>query len=304
MSSELAPSVANGRSLSASPALLAEAVKRRGLDEFQWSTLCNSLFPGARPESVLLVVDYCRARKLDPLKKPCHIVPMEVRDSKTGTTEWRDVVLPGIYEHRTTAQRTGLYLGHSFPSWGPELEHKGVKCFEYCELVVYRWHEATKQRIEFPVRVYFREAVTLTRDGRPNSRWTRAPLQMLLKCAEAAGLREAFPDEIGGEMTAEEMDGRTLDESAIEATAVVLPDKPKQFEEWLSSLQNVADKGVSALKAAWRQSPAACREYLEKADPSLWNAIKARANAVDAASTPATPAATTTPPTEEPKGAA
>jgi hypothetical protein len=47
------------------------------------------LFPGANPNSVLLVWDYCLARKLDPLKKPCHIVPMEVKDAKTGTYEWR-----------------------------------------------------------------------------------------------------------------------------------------------------------------------------------------------------------------------
>ena len=54
------------------PATLPQNVIARGIDEAQWNTLCNSLFPGAKADSVLMVVDYCKARKLDPLKKPCH----------------------------------------------------------------------------------------------------------------------------------------------------------------------------------------------------------------------------------------
>ena len=48
---------------------LPEPVARRGISEAQWRTLCTSLYPGAKPESVLMVIDYCAARKLDPLKR-------------------------------------------------------------------------------------------------------------------------------------------------------------------------------------------------------------------------------------------
>src|SRR4030067_967912 len=91
---------------------LPQPVARRGISEVQWRTLVNNLYPGADVNGVLRVWDYCASRKLDPLKKPCHIVPMQVKDAKTGRYNWRDVVLPGIYEMRTTATRTGLYLGH------------------------------------------------------------------------------------------------------------------------------------------------------------------------------------------------
>src|SRR5581483_5304775 len=91
---------------------LPAPVSRRGITEAAWRTAMNSLFPGARPESVIMVFDYCAARKLDPLKKPCHIVPMQVKTHE-GDYVWRDVVMPGIYEYRTTATRTGFYLGHS-----------------------------------------------------------------------------------------------------------------------------------------------------------------------------------------------
>src|SRR5687767_9748594 len=103
---------------------LPEPVARRGITEAQWRTLINNLFPGAKPESVMMVWDYCVARKLDPLKKPCHIVPMQIKNQK-GDYEWRDVVMPGIYEYRTTATRTGLYLGHSTPVYGEIIDYKG-----------------------------------------------------------------------------------------------------------------------------------------------------------------------------------
>lgn len=192
---------------------LPTAVARRNINEAQWRTLMNNLYPGASGESVLMVWDYCMARKLDPLKKPCHIVPMEVKDKGTDRYIWRDVVMPGIYEYRTTAQRTGEYMGHSKPEYGPWTEHAGVVAPEWCAITIYRWSGAAKQRTEYPVQVFFREAVATKRDGSANSRWKKAPAQMLTKCTEAAGLREGFPDEIGGEPTMEEMEGKVLDVS-------------------------------------------------------------------------------------------
>jgi hypothetical protein len=114
-----------------------------------------------------------------------------------------------IYEYRTTAQRTGLYLGRSRFEYGPEIEHLGVKAPQWCETTVYRHHSSGK--IEFPVRRYFVEVVGTTEKNnvaKVNDRWARAPIQMLEKCTEAAALREAFPDEFGGEQTAEEIDGQ------------------------------------------------------------------------------------------------
>lgn len=200
---------------------LAVQLEERGVTPSQWHTLSKSLFPGAKPESVLLAVDYCRARKLDPMKKPCHIVPMRVKDARTGDWRWRDVILPGIYELRTTAQRTGEYMGHSKPEYGPEVAVFGVTAPEYCEMTVYRWNAAAKSRTEFPVRAYFREVCgTKKQDGNEvaNDRWARAPVQMLTKVTESWGLREAFPDEIGGEHTVEEVQHYHEDD-VVESTA-------------------------------------------------------------------------------------
>jgi len=205
---------------------LPQPVARRGINEPQWRTLVNNLYPGADVNSVLMVWDYCVARKLDPLKKPCHIVPMLVKDSKSGDYIWRDVVMPGIYEYRTTATRTGLYLGHSKPVYGPEVDWLGVKAPEWCEITVYRWNNEAGQRAEYPVQLKFAECAATKKDKKTgeyfvNDRWSKAPQQMLTKCAEAAALREAFPDELGGTHTADEMEGQ-IEPITVEATATRL----------------------------------------------------------------------------------
>jgi phage recombination protein Bet len=238
---------------------LMEQITKRGIEPGQWHTLCSSLFPGANPQSVLMVIDYCQARKLDPMKKPCHIVPMKVKDAKTGKQEWLDVVMPGIYEYRTTAQKTGEYLGQGKTEYGPQIDYKGVSTPEYCAVTVYRWNTKAKQRGEYTAEVYFSEAVSETyqqepgKSGKslqPNSRWKKAPRQMLTKCAEAAALRMAFPDELGGEMTVDEMEGKVV------ATDHGVRDveQPPAIENQLEGSIDQAQSKTEALNAALEES--------------------------------------------------
>jgi len=260
---------------------LPEPVMRRGLSEAQWRTLCDSLYPGASPRSVLMVIDYCAARKLDPMKKPCHIVPMEV---KIGDRyEWRDVILPGIYELRTTAQRTGEYLGHDKAVYGPLIDVKGVKAPEYCEFTVYRWNELAKTRVAFPVQTFFREVVATKRDGTPNARWAKAPIQMLTKTAEAAALREAFPDELGGQQVEEELSGQRNIEigGTLEVDSKPALPKPDGFEESVLALAAAAEQGVTTLEAAWTKTALAHRNYLTATEPEALEQLKARAAECD-----------------------
>ena len=50
------------------------------------TVLQSSLYPGASTESVLMVLDYCKARKLDPFLKPVHIVPMWIPSPRQCAT--------------------------------------------------------------------------------------------------------------------------------------------------------------------------------------------------------------------------
>ena len=172
-----------------------------------WSAIGASIFPGAADESKLMAIDYCKSRGLDIMKKPCHIVPMNVKDSKTGQYAWRDIIMPGIAEIRITADRTGKYAGQDAPIFGPMVEMKFGGALhmvpEFCTVTVHRI--IAGERVQFSHTEFFEEACNTTKDGSLNSMWTKRKRGQLSKCAEAGALRKAFPEESGGIISADEV---------------------------------------------------------------------------------------------------
>lgn len=232
------------------PANIQTALTERGIDHAVWSTLQNSVFPGARDESILLAIDYCKARKMDILKKPCHIVPMSVTDAKTGNKQWRDVIMPGIYEQRITAFRTGQMAGQDEPIFGEIIDHFGVQAPEWCKVTVYRFIDGV--RCAFSHTEYFSEACNTTKEGKVNSMWTKRPRGQLAKCAEAGALRKAFPDELGGVITADEITEEPITQTqpkptVIEAESVVLltTEQRQQLDQLIQITQTDVAKALA-----------------------------------------------------------
>ena len=203
---------------------LSIRLENRGIDPMLWSAIGSSIFPGASDESKLMAFDYCKSRGLDIMKKPCHIVPMNVKDAKTGQYSWRDIIMPGIAEIRITADRTGKYAGQDAPVFGPMVEMEFGKTShtvpEFCAVTVYRIING--ERVPFTHVEFFEEACNTTKDGSLNAMWTKRKRGQLAKCAEAGALRKAFPEESGGIIAAEEAtddhirtaNGRVVDETA------------------------------------------------------------------------------------------
>lgn len=188
-----------------------------GITPAVWITLRTSVFPGAADASIVAAAAYCKARDLDVLKKPCHIVPMKVKDAATGEEAWRDVIMPGIYELRTTAMRTEMYVGQDDPEYGDEIEvpidinatgGATIKVPQWCRVTVWRFSRATGAPVKFTHSERFTEAVVRTGSGVINRMWKQRPVGQLTKCAEAGALRKAFPEELGGVHTEDEMAGR------------------------------------------------------------------------------------------------
>lgn len=190
--------------------------------------LSRSLYPGATRDSVALVLDYCRAARLDPMQKPVHIVPMSVKVPGTNRYEYRDTIMPGIALYRVQAARTGDYAGRSEPEFGPTIETKvggvTVRHPEWCKITVRRIVRGAVA--EFPAKEFWLENVATDREGRPNQMWRKRPHGQIAKCAEAQALRAAFPELIGGTETAEEMEGKTIDVTPLHDPAHV-EDLPK-----------------------------------------------------------------------------
>ena len=244
------------------PANIQTALTERNIDTAVWTTLQNSVFPGAKDESILLAVDYCKARKLDILKKPCHIVPMQVtlsgqKDNNGNDRKiWRDVIMPGIYDQRITAFRTGQMAGQDEPVFGNTVAFKGIEAPEWCRVTVYRFING--ERCAFSHTEYFSEACATTRDGLLNSMWRKRLRGQLAKCAEAGALRKAFPDELGGVITADEVNEEPINQhsattpdngtTVIDTQSVELI-TPEQIKE-IENLVEVTGSNLAGLLAA------------------------------------------------------
>jgi phage recombination protein Bet len=228
------------------------------------TALKSSLYPGASDASVDLVLSYCQASGLDPMTKPVHIVPMKVNTGKkdqygNDIKETRDVVMPGIGLYRINAARTSEYAGCSEPEYGPtQLLHykrdrwedgpnnKRVKKLVDAEMPYPEWCRVTVTRIVdgkerlFTAKEYWLENYAEKGDtGGPNSMWEKRPFAQLAKCTEAQALRKAFPEAVGSQPTADEMEGKDVIDSMATvvqqpARAAIAAEKPAYPAEELA----------------------------------------------------------------------
>lgn len=226
-----------------------------GYDQRDWQVLTDVIFPLATTVgAILLAVEYCRSRKLDIMKKVVHIVPMRRKIAGTDKYEMVDTIWPGIAEVRITATRTGVYAGKDAAIFGENLKEEfrhvddrtgDVKKAEtvhfpdWCQLTVYKIVQGQRCAFVGP-KVYWKEAYATESffSEIPNDMWKSRSSGQLEKCAEAAALRAAFPEELGGEYTAEEMQGRTLDTNQVspghyqtqDGKEIIVPPRPQQSD--------------------------------------------------------------------------
>ena len=239
--------------------------------------LQSSLYPGAAPASIKLVIGYCRAAGLDPLQKPVHIVPMW--DSKAGTM--RDVVMPGINLYRTQAARSGQFAGMTEPEFGPDVTasigNQTITYPDWCRVTVRRML-ANGTLAEFTAREFWIENYAI-KGGKeksiaPDAMWTKRPRGQIAKCAAAQALRIAFP-EIASQPTAEEMEGKPLQPDA-EAPAA-----PQINPALIAAATQAAADGEAILRAWWTDQTPEVRTALQ----GHLRDLKAAAKAADAART-------------------
>lgn len=187
--------------------------ERFGVDRGTWKVLTDNIFPTAEaPESIIAVLSYCRARRLDVLKKPVHIVQVwDKAKQKMVDTFW-----PSINELRITAMRTGEYVGKEATEFGPLRSEKvgsvEMEFPEWAQTTVYR-HVKGQPRAFVGERVLWLEYYAKVKrdDKTPNEMWRTKAHSQISKCSEASALRTAFPEELGNDRASEEMEGQEVD---------------------------------------------------------------------------------------------
>lgn len=238
------------------------------IDQHVWSALKNSLYTGAKDESIKMVLDYCKAAKLDPLQKPVHIVPMRVKNSLTDKYEYKDVVMAGVGLYRIQAARSQQYAGVSEPEFGEDVRCKlgGV------DITYPKWCKVTVKKIvnntivEFTAKEYWIENYATAKESlAPNTMWKKRPYGQLAKCAEAQALRKAFPEIISQQPTAEEMEGKTLYE---------FDNEPKNITPKAQTLSaRLDDFIVNSEENAINLKEVSASEYVELAELIVTNDV-------------------------------
>lgn len=164
----------------------------------QLNILQSTVWEGCTADEVAYLAQLCENKKLDPFSRQIHALHSAGTEDDSGARKKRLVPIIGIDGLRLQAIRTGKYRGATPPQWcGPDGKWVDVwlsdKPPSACKVGIYREGFA-----EPLVRVaLYREFVATKFNGQPNKMWARMPANQLQKCAEAGGLRQAFPDECG-----------------------------------------------------------------------------------------------------------
>ena len=203
----------------------------------------RQIAPKATDDELKLFLYQAKRTGLDPLTRQIYCIH---RKSKDQYGNWIDkmTIQTSIDGFRVIAERSGDYAGQG----EPEFVYDGGKLL-CCKVPVFRFRGDVRYQASVGV-AYWDEYVQTDRDGKPTSMWVKMRHTMLAKVAEALALRKAYPQDLSGLYTTEEMQQADTRETVLEQQPI-LPERT--IQEWDAEYMKhlnmlIAMKGDEAMK--------------------------------------------------------
>jgi phage recombination protein Bet len=169
-----------------------------GMTREQVDLIKATVARGATDDELKLFLYTANRTQLDPLTKQIHFIKRRVWNSNTRDYDQVGTIQTGIDGYRVVASRNGL-AGIEDAVFDAETEKHPNKA----TVTVYRMVDG--QRVPFTASARWAEYVQASKEGEPVAMWKKMPYLMLAKVAEALALRKAFPNDLSGVCTNEEM---------------------------------------------------------------------------------------------------
>jgi phage recombination protein Bet len=190
--------------------LVLRTAQEHGFTSTAVELIRNVAAKGRTDEEVAQLLIMAGKTGLDPLARQIYMIGRW--DKRAG----REIATPqtSIDGYRLIADRTERYAPGRESSYVYDDEGQLVSATAFVKkLVAGTWHEVA-------ATAFWNEYRQTDKAGNPTALWAKMPHVMLAKCAEALALRRAFPAELSGLYTAEEMAQASQDD-AIEAVVTV-----------------------------------------------------------------------------------
>lgn len=215
----------------------------------QINLIKSQIAPKATDDELKLFLYQAKRTGLDPLTRQIYAIHRNTKDAQ-GNWVSKMTIQTSIDGFRVIAERSGDYAGQSEPEF---IERDGV--LVCCKIAVFRF----RGHIRYPAAVgvaYMDESVQLVdeyvdkrKTGKkvPNNMWVKMPHLMLAKVAEALALRKAYPQDLSGLYTSDE-----IGEDKKEEVVVVKHEEelPKATDEQVKAIGELT---VKLNKQQWLQ---------------------------------------------------